>query len=185
MRMGRALDDKEPNLTRVFAMSLSATGSSNSSGRREREDCSFGPRWAQALGMFNESAKHGGKAVPPTRQLPAFVVKVEQFCQGNLSQPIGVKDMSRVANLSRCHFSREFVKARGVSPGRYLAGLRLEKARRLAVAGEFTVKKISGLCGFEDANYFCKVFRKNFGVSPGVFRARRRNQTQRSGRPSR
>ena len=32
------------------------------------------------------------------------------------------------------------------------------------------VKDISGMCGFEDPNYFAKVFRRGFGVSPTEFR---------------
>jgi len=33
------------------------------------------------------------------------------------------------------------------------------------------VKCVAEECGYGDANYFCKVFRKSFGVSPGAFRA--------------
>jgi AraC-like DNA-binding protein len=84
-----------------------------------------------------------------------------------------VDDMARVANMSRFHFSRVFEKARGTPPGRYLARLRLEEAMRLVSAGGTTVKEVAHRCGYGDANYFCKVFRKSFGVSPGAFRASR------------
>jgi AraC-like DNA-binding protein len=43
---------------------------------------------------------------------------------------------------------------------------------RLIASSQFTVKKVAEECGFCDANYFCKVFRKSFGVSPGAYRAR-------------
>ena len=101
---------------------------------------------------------------------PAFISAVEEFCRLNFARPIGVGDMARVANMSRFHFSRVFEKARGTSPGRYLARVCLEEAMRLVAAGGTTVKEVARRCGYGDANYFCKVFRKSFGVSPGAFR---------------
>lgn len=105
-----------------------------------------------------------------SRARRAFVFDVEQFCWQNLSRPIGVEDMARVARMSRYHFSRQFERARGISPGRYLASLRLDEARRLLTGGGRTVKEVAERCGYGDANYFCKVFRRNFGVSPGTLK---------------
>ena len=101
----------------------------------------------------------------------SFVDAVERFCRLNLTRPIGVEDMARVAKMSRFYFSRRFEKERGITPGRYLARLRLDEAMRLLTSSEFSAKQIAGLCGFGDASYLCKVFRKNYGVSPGRFRA--------------
>ncbi len=106
----------------------------------------------------------------PPRESPTFVYEVEQFCKRNFSRPIGVEDMARVARLSRYHFSRKFGSARGISPGRYLAGVRLDEATRLLAIGGLSVKEVAEQCGYRDANYFCKVFRKNFGVTPGTVR---------------
>jgi len=121
--------------------------------------------WAIVMGLQSESA-----TAPSARTLPEFVLEVEKFCQANLSRPIGVDDMARVAQMSRFHFSRQFEKVRGISPGRYLATLRLEEAMRLIASSRITIKKVAEQCGFGDANYFCKVFRKSFGVSPGTYR---------------
>lgn len=120
--------------------------------------------------LLSESAEE--KVSTAAQSLPAFVSAVEQFCRLNLARPIGVEDMARVAKMSRFHFSRQFEKARGVTPGYYLARLRLYKAMRLLARSELSLKEIAGLCGFGDANYLCKVFRKNYDVSPGRFRAR-------------
>jgi AraC-like DNA-binding protein len=104
------------------------------------------------------------------QSVPVFVSEVERFCRLNLARLIGVEDMARVAKMNRFHFSRQFEKARGVTPGRYLAKLRIDKASRLAASGELSVKEIAAQCGFGNGNYLCKVFRKNYGVSPGTFK---------------
>lgn len=127
------------------------------------------------MGLLSENAAHSEKAPGKhtTSNVPAFIPAVEEFCRLNFARPIGVDDMARVANMSRFHFSRVFEKARGTPPGRYLARLRLEEAMRLVSAGGTTVKEVAHRCGYGDANYFCKVFRKSFGVSPGAFRSSR------------
>lgn len=127
--------------------------------------------WSIVMGLLGDPSIDTGHASLPVRAIPSFVLDVEKFCQLNLARPIGVDDMARVAKMSRFHFSRRFEKARGISPGRYLASLRLEEAMRLIASSQFTVKKVAEECGFGDANYFCKVFRKSFGVSPGAYRA--------------
>ena len=146
---------------------------------------------ADALEQKIESPYHGsalahailmellGEYCPPAQapacrlpNVPAFVVEVEEFCRQNFARPIGVADMARVANMSRFHFTRLFQKAWGISPGRYLALVRMEQARNLVRNGELTVKDLAQRCGFSTANYFCKAFRKHFGVPPGGFKLR-------------
>ncbi|MGD0837111.1 MAG: AraC family transcriptional regulator [Polyangia bacterium] len=117
-----------------------------------------------------ETAARPASTRPDAGSAPAFIAAVEDFCRLNFARPIGVGDMARVANMSRFHFSRMFERACGTSPGRYLARIRLEEAKRLVAAGGTTVKEVAQRCGYGDANYFCKVFRKSFGVSPGAFR---------------
>jgi AraC-like DNA-binding protein len=122
------------------------------------------------MALLGASTMGLGVSTVPTTPYPKFVSDVEQFCRANLTRPIGVDDLARVAKMSRFHFTRMFERARGISPGRYLASLRLEESLRLISRGGQTVKKVAEECGYGDANYFCKVFRKSFGVSPGAFR---------------
>jgi AraC family transcriptional regulator len=123
------------------------------------------------MALLNGSAAGARILALSSTYFPKFVSDVEQFCRSNLTRPIGVDDMARVAKMSRFHFTRMFERARGISPGRYLASLRLEESLRLIARGSHSVKKVAEECGYGDANYFCKVFRKSFGVSPGAFRA--------------
>lgn len=104
------------------------------------------------------------------RQAPAPIGKAIDFCRANFNRPIGVEDIAAAAGMSRFHFSRRFQAARGISPGKFLADLRLQEAVRLMQSSNLPVATIAETCGYTDANYFCKVFRKGLGVSPGAFR---------------
>lgn len=96
--------------------------------------------------------------------------KVMRFCQHHLHESIGVDDLARVAGISRYHFSRRFKRQQGVAPAEYLGQLRLRQAVRLLRAERLPVKEIAARCGYRDANYFCRVFRRALGTSPGDFR---------------
>jgi AraC-like DNA-binding protein len=48
----------------------------------------------------------------------------------------------------------------------------MKRAVRLLQTERITIKEISDRCGFSDTSYFCKVFRKEFKISPEVFRNR-------------
>lgn len=98
---------------------------------------------------------------------PSFVYRVEDYCRKNYARSIRVAQMAKVAKLSRFHFSRLFREARGISPGQYLDGLRLVMAMRLVQTGEYAVKDVAKQCGFRSSSYFCRVFRKTFGITPG------------------
>jgi AraC-like DNA-binding protein len=120
--------------------------------------------------LQSETLEQINGSTVPRPAAPELFADVEQFCLKNLSRPIGVEDMARVAKMSRYYFTRKFGKKRGISPGQYLAALRLDEAKRLLSHGGLTVKEVAMQCGYSDANYFGKVFRKNLGVSPGSLR---------------
>lgn len=83
----------------------------------------------------------------------------------------GVADLAAVAGFSRYHFTRMFKRDTGYAPGEYLLQLRLRHAARRLAETAGRVKEIALASGFEDVNYFCRRFRKSYGVSPAQFRA--------------
>jgi AraC family transcriptional regulator len=101
---------------------------------------------------------------------PGFTHKISTFCRKNLQRPIGVDDMAKAAGMSRYHFSRKFHQASGMPPAKFLSELRLSRAVELIRAETASITRVATEAGFSDVNYFCKVFRKRFGVSPGAFK---------------
>ncbi len=89
----------------------------------------------------------------------------------NLQTPLPVDELARVAGLSRAHFSRMFAANEGLPPAEFVLRRRLQRAARLLTqAAPLSIKDISVMSGFDDPNYFAKVFRRYFGASPTEFR---------------
>ena len=69
-----------------------------------------------------------------------------------------------------------FKKEVGLSPLEYMTSLRMKNAETLLTAmwtNEYTISEIARMCGFEDALYFSRVFKKYFGCAPSNFSKRR------------
>lgn len=83
----------------------------------------------------------------------------------------GVDGLAERLGVSKSHLIRMFSDDMGVSPGKYLQAVRLENAKLLLEARDYSLDLIANLCGFSGANYFCKVFRRAEGITPGEYRA--------------
>ncbi len=65
-----------------------------------------------------------------------------------------------------------FKKEMGMTPLEYMTNLRMKKAETMLTAmwgSGYSVAEISVLCGYDDALYFSRVFKKHFGCSPTAF----------------
>ena len=53
---------------------------------------------------------------------------------------------------------------------RYITQYRLEKARVLLRSGNMKVQDVARAVGYENASYFCMLFRNEYGKTPNQFR---------------
>jgi AraC-like DNA-binding protein len=89
----------------------------------------------------------------------------------NLDKPLPVDELAGVSGLSRAHFSRVFAESEGLPPAEFVLQKRMQRATKLLTNAAFLpVKEVAIMTGFDDANYFSKVFRRVYGASPTEFR---------------
>ena len=110
----------------------------------------------------------GVHTMPPVES--RAMERVKHYIDANLEKPLPVDRLAEMSGFSRSHFSRLFAQSEGMPPAEYVLLRRLRQATRLLASGDYTVKEVSGVAGFADPNYFAKVFRRYFRVSPTEFR---------------
>jgi len=81
-----------------------------------------------------------------------------------------LSDAARTVNLSCEHFHRLFQDIFHTTPHQYALARRMALAKNLLAEGELSVKEVAERCGYADAFYFSRVFRRYFGASPGRVR---------------
>ncbi len=96
--------------------------------------------------------------------------QVSDFLNAHYAEKISLDRLATVANMSKYHFCRLFSQLTGRSPGDYVNRLRIDKALALLKESDLNITEIAFACGFNDSNYFCRVFRKYQKVSPSRIR---------------
>ncbi|PXV56879.1 transcriptional regulator, AraC family with amidase-like domain [Dyella jiangningensis] len=71
-----------------------------------------------------------------------------EYARNNLSKPLSVDDLARVANLSTRQFGRVFQAETGQSPAKAVEKLRLEEARNMVERGRHPLEIIARETGF-------------------------------------
>jgi len=85
-----------------------------------------------------------------------------------------LKEIAELCGVSREYFSREFHARYGGAPGQMLKQLRLEHAKLLLKTTRIPVTDISAASGFANLGTFGRLFKRQFGRSPGDFRRDKR-----------
>lgn len=106
-----------------------------------------------------------------TRSLIDFTAtnRAKEFLDGNLDQVVHSEQLEKVTGLDRYSLSRQFRKAFGTSPYRYLTMRRLDQARGDIAAGA-TLVDAAMRAGFSDQSHMTRRFKAGYGISPGQWR---------------
>ena len=110
----------------------------------------------------------GGK-LDVNRDRRVQVVKI--LIEDNFHLRLELSDMAKAVNLSPWRLAHLFKDEVGISPLRYLALVRLQKARQFLETGFLTVREIASAVGIPNASHFTRSFKAAYGSSPVQHRA--------------
>ena len=88
------------------------------------------------------------------------------FIKKNIRESISLKDLSDKACMSTTSFYRYFKRELGMSPIEYILNEKIKHAKKLLSNPNIHVNEVSYASGFEDCNYFIRLFKKYEGVTP-------------------
>lgn len=98
--------------------------------------------------------------------VPQEIQRICRYMEENYSEKITLNSIAEQAGFSKYYISRLFKQYMGVTIIDYLIKIRLDKAKKLLVSGEYNIKQISYMVGYSDPNYFTWSFKKYLGISP-------------------
>ncbi len=101
---------------------------------------------------------------------PQNLLQVIAFIEENLWSSMELESLAKKAHLSKFHFCRVFKRHIGMNPMKFVAALRIERAKELLAKNDKTVSIVANEVGFRDLSNFIRQFKKVTGVTPTMYR---------------
>lgn len=91
---------------------------------------------------------------------------VIEYIRKNLNETISLKNLSDKACMSTTSFYRFFKRELGMSPIEFVINERIKHAKRLLKNPSIQINEVCYMSGFDDCNYFIRLFKKYEGITP-------------------
>ena len=117
------------------------------------------------ISRLQDALRTGGEEPVESRTLQTAI----DYIRRNFGRQLSLDDAAGIAGVSAAHLSRLFRQELQLSFSDYVTSLRMEYARKLLERREHSIKEISELTGYFDANYFSRVFKRWVGMRPSEY----------------
>jgi len=114
----------------------------------------------------------GGGDSPGQRRRLALMTAAREYLSAHYREGLSLEGIAQALGVSAFHLSHVFSQESDFTLFDYLTRLRMEKARELLLEGRLKIAAVARHVGFENGNYFAKVFRRYYGFLPSECRAR-------------
>jgi len=124
--------------------------------------------WYSTMGLLLERY---GQNKPTTTPIGPENVKMNiarDYMMAHYQDNITIDDLAMKAGLSRFHFIRVFQRKFGLPPHAYINQIRLSSAKHLLDKGN-SPAAVALDVGFYDQSHLNRLFKKSFGITPGVY----------------
>ena len=131
--------------------------------------CNAGKGFADLRANLCKEIQSGSKVLLPA-PTGAIVIKAIAFLNKHFREHISRWRLSDELNASEDYLSRIFRTQMGITLWDYLNRLRIAYAVELLSGSSETVAEVAAKAGFQDQAYFCRVFKRIQGTTPGALR---------------
>ncbi|GFN30025.1 response regulator transcription factor [Paenibacillus xylaniclasticus] len=131
--------------------------------------------WAEAKAFYAEAqaALSSSRLREPSRE---DIKRLIDYMRANIAQELSLKQAAEMINMSESYLSTIFKKETGFGFTDWINAMRVEEAARYLEHSSMPSYAIAQKVGYENINYFGRIFKKLKGVSPQKYRAKRQGQ---------
>jgi AraC-like DNA-binding protein len=124
--------------------------------------------WWSAFGLL--FGRHGNLKINNRKEgsEKSALKLARDYIAAHYMENISVDKLAALVGLSRYYFIRAFRAEYGLPPHAYANQLRLAAARKLLASGASPVD-VASLSGFYDQSHLNRLFKRNFGMTPGKY----------------
>ncbi|NRD76968.1 response regulator transcription factor [Bacillus sp. BRMEA1] len=96
--------------------------------------------------------------------------KLIHYIMDHYAEPLTLTEVAKQFHFNPSYLSSYFSTHMREGFVEYLNKIRIEQATKLLKEGKVSISEISGMVGYSDHSYFCKVFKKVKGLSPSQYK---------------
>lgn len=101
--------------------------------------------------------------------LPPLLKRSLRLMEERYREPLQQGDIAEELGISSSYLSQLFSKHGGMGFVDYLTEIRIGRAKELLEAGNLSIQEVSAAVGYQDPNYFSRLFKRVTGVSPSRY----------------
>jgi two-component system response regulator YesN len=105
-------------------------------------------------------------------KLPECVIEYILTSDLQTLKTVNVNQIAKKFKVNRCYLSRKFKVDKKLSLNDYIVTIKILRATTLlAIRDELSTSDVAKALGYPNTQYFCRVFKKKVGTTPGKFKA--------------
>jgi AraC family transcriptional regulator len=120
------------------------------------------------LELLAEGVRQGPRHVE--RSPPRWLRQARDLLHEGFRQRLTLDGIAETVGVHPAHLARVFRQQQGCTVGDYVRRLRIEYACHCLSTSDTALATIALAAGFSDQSHFSKVFKRQTGMSPAVFR---------------
>jgi two-component system, response regulator YesN len=105
-----------------------------------------------------------------TDQTGLLIEKICGYINENYWKEIRLEEMAHMVNYSSHYFSKMFKLYKKQTFIDYVTSVRVAKAKKLLSDSQLTIREVGSLVGYEDQNYFTRVFKRIENMTPSEYK---------------
>lgn len=129
--------------------------------------------YSELMSFYNhlfDYAKEVMREMPDKNQV--LIKKICSYLEEHYNQDISLEEAASMIGFSSFYFTKLMKEHMNMSYVDYITALRLEKAKQLLEKTDMTVKDVGIAVGYENANYFTRVFKRVEGYAPSLYKSK-------------
>jgi AraC family transcriptional regulator len=123
-----------------------------------------------ALGVVAEASRRlaGGRS---RVLIPLWLLQARAFIDAHFAERLALATLASAVGVHPVHLARTFRRVYKTTIGAYVRDMRIDFARQQLVSTSAPIAAIAVEAGFCDQSHFCRLFKRQIGMSPAEYRS--------------
>ncbi len=124
---------------------------------------------AELYAILHQIIKDHSQSYAPVSKKRLIAPAIDYIHSHYSKENIKIDSLSELCGFKESYFRRIFTLYCGESPVKYINRLRITLAKELLAQNEYSVAAVAELSGFGNVYYFCRLFKKETGLTPSEY----------------